>query len=62
MAAAYDYLPGQLYVPLGLFDQAADLAPKVHAHAENRLPWLHIEDGVERIEGSSREMLQGAAK
>ena len=62
LAATYDYLPGQIYVPLGLLDQAAVLAPQVHAHAECRLPWLQIDDGLDRIEGSSRAVLQGAAE
>ena len=62
LAATYDYLPGQVYVPIGLFDQAQELTPEIHAHAESRLPWLHIEDGLERIEGSSQAVLQGAAR
>jgi hypothetical protein len=57
LAARFDYLPGQVYVPLGILDQAAGLAPQIHCHAESRLPWLHIQDGLERAAGSGRDAL-----
>ncbi|WP_290558327.1 GFA family protein [Aestuariivita sp.] len=60
LAATYAYLPGQIYVPLGLLDQAADLPPRLHAHADARLTWLHIHDDMPRIEGSSRDQLKAA--
>ncbi|MEM6341781.1 MAG: GFA family protein [Pseudomonadota bacterium] len=58
--SSYDYIPGQIYVSLGLLDQAADLAPKLHAHADERLTWLHIDDKLDRIEGSSRDTLNAS--
>lgn len=60
LAARFDYLPGHVYVPLGVLDQAADLPPKVHAHAGDRLPWLHIADDLPRPSGSARDMLGSA--
>lgn len=60
LAARFDYLPGQLYVPLGLLDQAADLSPALHCHTAARLPWLKIEDGLPRQEGSGRVALSAA--
>lgn len=57
VAATYDYLPGQVYVGLGLIDQAADLPPGMHSHASSALPWLHIVDDVERNPGSGRDSL-----
>ncbi|MBW4709647.1 GFA family protein [Roseobacter sp. YSTF-M11] len=57
LAAQYDYLPGQVYVPIGLLDQAADLEPSLHSHAENRVPWLHIDDDLPRQTGSGRDIL-----
>jgi hypothetical protein len=57
LACRYDYLPGQVYVAIGLLDQAAELAPEVHAHEAQRLPWLHIDDGIERFAQSSRSRL-----
>lgn len=57
LAGRYDYLPGQVYVALGLLDQANDLAPQLHAHADERLTWLHIEDDLPRTAASSRAEL-----
>lgn len=58
LAATYDYLPGQIYVPLGVLDQAADLPPTLHSHAASRLPWLHIADDLPREDRSARDTLQ----
>lgn len=60
MAARFDYLPGQVYVPIGVLDQAADLAPQQHSHAEACLPWLHIDDDLDRNMASGRKVLQAA--
>lgn len=60
MAARFDYLPGQIYVPVGVLDQAAMLKPELHAHAESGLPWLHIDDTLTRVTGSSRTDLLSA--
>ena len=57
----YDYLPGQVYVSLGLLDQADALAPRRHAHEDRRLKWLQIEDDLERAPGSARAELNRAA-
>lgn len=61
LAAAFDYLPGQLYVPLGLIDQAAKLPPELHAHEGCHLPWLQIADDILRIDGTSRTSLRVVA-
>ena len=60
LAASYAYLPGQVYVALGLLDQAEALAPDIHAHAANRLTWLHITDDLPHSDGSSRDHLNAA--
>jgi hypothetical protein len=54
LAASFDYLPGQIYVPIGLLDQAAALPPQLHSHKASRLPWLHIEDDLQRSASSAR--------
>lgn len=59
LAATYDYLPDQVYVPLGLLDQANELAPEGHGHTDSALPWLHIQDDLPRDTASSRDRLQG---
>ena len=60
VASQFDYLPGQIYVSLGLLDQAADLAPQMHAYESQRLPWLDIHDHAERFERTSRSRLNRA--
>lgn len=57
LTGRYEYLPGSVYVPLGLLDQAEDYPPTLHAHHGNRLSWLKIEDELEREAGSARESL-----
>lgn len=57
LAGRFEYLPGQVYVALGVLDQADDLPPRLHAHDARRLKWLHIDDGLERIATSSRSRL-----
>ena len=62
LAGRYDYLPGQIYIPIGILDQANDLAPELHAHEKQRLKWLHVDDDLERLEATSRSKLLAAAK
>ncbi len=62
LAARFDYLPGQTYVPIGVLDQAADLAPSLHCHADARLPWIHVDDTLPRSDGSGRARLNEAAR
>ncbi|MEM6358430.1 MAG: GFA family protein [Pseudomonadota bacterium] len=57
MAARFDYLPGQIYVPVGVLDQAAEFPPTMHAHAEAALPWLALSDALPRHHGSARDSL-----
>jgi len=60
LAATYDYLPGQIYVPLGLLDQADDIAPEQHTHADTALSWFHLSDDLPRFPGSGRDRLNNA--
>ena len=57
LAATYDYLPDQVYVPVGIIDQAEQTAPTLHAHAQSRLGWLHITDDLPRSASSGRDTL-----
>ncbi|MEM1302500.1 MAG: GFA family protein [Pseudomonadota bacterium] len=59
LAARFPYLPDQIYIPLGLIDQAADHPPTLHCHAEAALPWLP-EDNLPRSIGSGRDALRSA--
>ncbi|HID67190.1 MAG TPA: GFA family protein [Roseibacterium sp.] len=60
LAATYGYLPGQIYIPLGIIDQAATLQPQGHSHTDSALPWFHIDDTLPRDQGSARVRLQDA--
>lgn len=60
LMATFDYLPDQVYVPLGLIDQADRLPPRIHCHADSAYPWLHIEDTLERASASGRNTLNAA--
>jgi hypothetical protein len=57
LTGRYDYLPGQVYISLGVVDQADDFEPKLHTHDAERLRWLHIEDDLERVAGSGRSTI-----
>jgi hypothetical protein len=62
LTGRYDYLPGTVYVALGILDQANELSPQLHSHHNNRLDWLCIEDDLERAGESARAKLQEAAE
>ncbi|NSX54452.1 GFA family protein [Sulfitobacter sp. 1151] len=62
LAACFDYLPGQIYVPLGLLDQAPDLPPQLHSHWGEKLSWLNIHDDMPKADASARTALANSHK
>jgi len=60
LAASYDYIPDQLYTPVGLWDQADQLPPARHAHHTSRLDWMELADDLPRDSGSARSVLNEA--
>lgn len=44
----YDGEPQAIYVVAGILDQANTLLPSAHWYEADRLPWLHMEDGLPR--------------
>jgi hypothetical protein len=62
LACAFDYLPGQVYLPLGVLDQADALPPRLHSHADAALPWLHISDDLPRAHASARASLNASRR
>ncbi|MEM7283730.1 MAG: GFA family protein [Pseudomonadota bacterium] len=62
LTGRYDYLPGMVYVGVAVLDQADELEPQLHAHESQRLPWLHIQDNLERFPNSARSKLKSANK
>ncbi len=61
LTARFSYLPDQVYLPIGILDQAAKLAPSLHCHADKALPWLHVADDLPRTTGSARDRLNAAS-
>ena len=57
LTARFDYLPGQAYLPVGLLDQAADLAPQVECHTASALPWVHIDPNLPSADHSARDTM-----
>ncbi len=58
LTARFGYLPGQVYVPVGILDEAAALAPQVECHVASHLPWVPIDPDLPASDGSARETLQ----
>jgi len=59
LMAAFDYLPNQLYVPVGILDQAHALKPTIHCHTDSALPWVHLGHELTQVSGSARSILKG---
>ena len=57
LTARFDYLPGHVYLPVGVMDNPEALTPRLHSHADARLPWLHLSDDLPRSEASARDTL-----
>jgi hypothetical protein len=50
-----DRLPGEIYIHAGLFDEADRLVPNRHAYVTSKLFWLHLEDGLEKFDATTRD-------
>lgn len=61
LAATFDYLPDQTYVPVGILDQVDLITPELHSHADSRVSWLHIADDLPRFSASARAQLSDDA-
>lgn len=58
--ATFDYTPDQVYVPLGVIEEAGALPPQLHCHAEHALHWLPADDATPRVHGSGGVTLRAA--
>ena len=61
LLASFDYLPDQVYVPLGIMDDLDALAPQMHCHTGSKANWLHLSDDLPRQTASGRDQLRGNA-
>ncbi len=62
LTARFDYLAGQIYVPVGVLNEAHELQPELHCHADAMLSWLQLNDGLPREDGTARATLDGKAR
>lgn len=42
--------PGEVHLFAAAFDDPASLAPSLHVNTAEALPWIHMDDGLRRIE------------
>jgi hypothetical protein len=49
MSFAGERWPGEIHLFAASFDEPAALAPQVHVYVEEKLPWVHLDDGLPRI-------------
>jgi hypothetical protein len=47
--------PGEIHLFLASFEEPASLAPQAHVYVEERLPWVHLADGLPRFATGSHE-------
>ena len=47
--------PGEVHVHLGTLDEPDRFVPQFHVFEAERIPWLHIDDGLPRYRGTSDE-------
>ncbi|MEX0285360.1 MAG: GFA family protein [Paracoccaceae bacterium] len=57
LAATFDYLPGQTYVPVGVLNNADEFPAELHCHSQARLSWFHLNDDLPSIGQSARAEL-----
>ena len=46
-------LPGEVYVPVGIFEDPAAFEPEAHDWVSQRIPWFNVRDDLPRHEQSS---------
>lgn len=62
LCGQFGYLPDQVYIPVGVLDDAAAIEPRMHSHFYASLPWLHVVDDLPRKAASARAVLNSHAK
>lgn len=50
-----DRLRGEIYIYIGLIDDADRLMPHLHAWTSEKLPWVRCDDGLVKYTGFSRK-------
>jgi hypothetical protein len=50
-----DRWPDEIHLFVASFEEPARFAPRVHVHVEEKLPWVHLADGLPCFAKTSRE-------
>lgn len=61
IAATFSYLPAQIYVPVGVLDDADQMSPSVQCHSRSALAWVHLDENLPQDEASARDLLMSLA-
>lgn len=55
-----DRFAGEVHVYISTFDRPEVFAPQLHVFTAEAIPWLHLNDGLPRYPGTSRDGEAGA--
>jgi hypothetical protein len=44
--------PGEVHLPVATFDTPADLPPRAHTYVADKLPWVHLADGLRQFQAT----------
>ena len=58
LMASFDYIPGQIFVPVGVLEDPEAFTPRIHCHASSKVSWLHLDDDLPREAASARADLR----
>lgn len=53
MAYTADKFPGETHFFAASMEKPEDFAPTYHVHAEERLGWVHLNDGLPKVNGAN---------
>lgn len=60
IAATFPYLPDQVYIAVGVLDDARDMTPDLQCYAGAKLPWVHVSPTLPEASDSGQDTLNAA--
>ncbi len=49
----FDRYPGEMFLLAAAFDDPAGFKPMNHVHVDEKMPWLHVADGLPEHSGDA---------